>query len=113
MSAGDFHETPKQYYRQQYFKSIGLIVNSIQDRFDQSVYKIYSSLVALLIKLCKQEKFEDDLEAVCTLNGDAFVQDLLLVELQTFAVHFQQQMEGEQLGKVSIFDLKRYFLSLS
>ena len=30
-----------------------------------------------------------------------------------FAVHFQQQMKGEQLKNVSIFDSKRYFLSLS
>ena len=88
-------------------------MNSIQDRLDQAGYKMYSSLEALLIKSCKQEKFEDDLETVCTFYGDDFVQDILLVQLQTFAVHFRQHMEGKQLNKVSIFDLKRYFLSLS
>lgn len=113
VSAGEFHETPKQYYRQHYFEAIDLIVNCTQDRFNQAGYKIYSSLEALLIKACKGENFEHELEAVCTFYGDDFVQDLLLVQLRTFAVHFQHQIERQQLSKVSIFDLKTYFLSLS
>lgn len=43
LSTGDFHHTPKTYYKQYYFEAIDLIINCIRDRFDQPGYKIYSS----------------------------------------------------------------------
>ena len=113
-SSGDFHETPKQYYQQYYFEAIDLIVNCIQDRFDQPGYKVYSTLESLLMKACKQEEYGDDLEAVCTFYKEDFVKELLHTQLQTFAVHFQEVMkEKETLDNVSFFDLKNYFSTIS
>jgi hypothetical protein len=110
-STGEFHETPKQYYRQHYFEAIDLIVNCIQDRFDQPGYKVYSTLESLLIKACKQEEFEDDLEAVCAFYKDDFDQSLLSAQLQIFPIHFRQ--ENGVLDDISFSDLKAYFSSLS
>ena len=79
LSTGDFHQTPKAHYRQCYFKAIDLIINSIQDRFNQPGYRMYNSLEILLIKACKQEELDDSLEAVCSFYKD----DLTM----TFCVH--------------------------
>ena len=113
-SSGNVHETPKQYYQQHYFEAIDLILNCIQDQFNQPGYKVYSTLESLLTKACKQEEFEDDLEAVCAFYKDDFVKVLLHAQLQIFAVHFQEVMkEKETLEKLSFFDLKNYFSSIS
>ena len=32
---GDFHDTPEAYYRQIYFEALDLIINCIEERFDQ------------------------------------------------------------------------------
>ena len=69
LSTGDFHQEPKAYYRQLYFEAIDVIVNCIKTRFDQPGYKIYSSLVTLLIKACNKEELDHDLEVVSILWG--------------------------------------------
>ena len=61
---GDFHEIPKTHYRQCYREALHLIINCIQTRFDQPGYRIYHSLVTLLIKAAKQQELEDDLKVV-------------------------------------------------
>ena len=39
---GDFHESPKEDFKQHYFEAVDLIMNCILNRFDQPGYKIYS-----------------------------------------------------------------------
>ena len=70
----------------------------------------------LLIKACKQEDFEEDLQTVCDFYQDDFVKDNLLAELKTFGVHFHQNWEcpvGSDVGSLTIFDVKDHFLSFS
>ena len=102
---GDFHRTPKEYYKQYYFEAIDLIINCIQDRFDQPGYRIYSCLVTILLKACK-EPLEDDLESICTFYKDDFDRELLSVQLQTFGVHIQQTQEL-QCSSLAITDVKK------
>jgi len=56
LSPGDFPSTPKTYFKQVYFEALDLIINCIQDRFDQPGYRIYQSLEILLMKACKHKK---------------------------------------------------------
>ena len=109
---GDFHESPKEYFKQHYFEAVDLIINCILNRFDQPGYKIYSSLESLLMKSCKGEEFEDILNEVCSFYKDDFDRDLLRTQLQTFHVHFQKENVGD-VSTTTIFDLKKYFSSLS
>ena len=69
---------------------------------------MYSTLECLLMKACKNEDLEDEL---CSFYKDDLDETLLRVQLTTFALHFQQ-VHGI-LNKISIFDLKKYFSSLS
>ena len=82
LSTSDFLETPKAYFRQCYYEALA--------RFNQYGYKIYHCLETLMMKACKQEKWEEDLQAVCSFYKGAFNQDLLHAQLETFGVHFKQ-----------------------
>ena len=113
MSEGEFHDTPKSLYKQQYYEAIDLLINCIEDRFDQPGYKVYHSVETLLLKACKLQEYESCLEAVCNFYQDDFDKDVLRTQLQTFGVHFQQ-VQDESLGATyNIFDIKKYFLTLS
>ena len=87
---------------------------------------MYSSLESLLITAALQYKHADDdtealarykfemeeqLERVCAFYGDDFDKEKLRGQLVTFSLHFQKNTE--KLEKVTIFDLRRYFSSLS
>ena len=116
LSAGEFHDNPKAFYKQSYYEALDLIVSCIEDRFKQPGYRIYSSLESLLSKACKQEDQVSDLEVVCDFYRDDFDQELLRTQLQTLGVHYQQvrSRSGEtSTTNLSIFDIKSILLSLS
>ena len=116
LSLGDFHDDPKALYKQQYYEALDLIVNCIDDRFNQPGYRIYHSLESLLSKACKQEELVSDIDIVCDFYGDDFDKDLLTSQLQTLGVHYQQVrgQTGEDTSiSLSIFEIKTYLLSLS
>ena len=110
-SSGDFPSTPKAYFKPAYFEAIDLVTNCIQERFDQPGYRIYRSLETLLVKASKREEFQENLDDVCAFYHDDFDKELLRSQLQTFGIHFQTV--EETAVQISVFDVKRYFLSLS
>ncbi len=114
-SEGDHHENSKSLFRQHYYEAIDLIINCIDDRFNQDGHRMYHSLETLLLKACISEDFESDLNSVCQFYKDDFDQNLLHTQLQTFAMHFQQVQEipPDPTAKINIFDVKKYILSLS
>lgn len=109
---GHVHESPKEFFKQQYFEALDLIINCIFNRFDQPGYKIYSSLENILLKSCRNEGIEDIMNEVCAFYKNDFDKDLLCTQLQTFSAHFQKNYVGE-VSTSTIFDLKKYFSSLS
>ena len=110
-SSGDFPSPPKAHFKPAYFEAIDLITNCIQERFDQPGYQIYRSLETLLVKASKREEFQENLDDVCAFYHDDFDKELLHSQLQTFGIHFQTV--EETATQISVFDVKRYFLSLS
>ena len=57
LSDGDFHDTPASFYKQKYFEALDLMINCIEQRFDQPGYRIFQSMELLLIKACMQDDF--------------------------------------------------------
>ena len=112
-SAGDFASTPKTHYKVIYFEALDLIISCIKDRFDQPGFHIYQSLETLLIKSSKQQEFDNELDAVCSFYHDDFDKELLRSQLYTLGVHFQTGQENLEAQNVSIFDIKKYFITLS
>ena len=104
-----FHQHPRHTLSRYTctLKHFVLIVNCIQDRFHQPVYRIYQSLETLLTKACKQEELEEDVDFVCAFYRDEFDKELLRTQFQTLKTHFMEQPSTQ----ISIFDLKHYFYS--
>ena len=62
-----------------YLEAIDLIVNCVEESFNQPGYQIYHKLETILLKACMQEELEEHLEAVCTFYKDDFENVLLTV----------------------------------
>ena len=54
---------------------------SITQRFDQPGYKVYQNLEALVLKVCRGEKYNKHLDFVCKFYGEDFDKDLLKTQL--------------------------------
>ena len=102
-SAGEFPSTPKAHYKGIYFETLDLLITCIKDCFDQPGFHIYQSFETLLIKGSKQQKFDRELDAVCSLYRDDFDKELLCSQLYTFSVHFR--IRPRELGSSECFYL--------
>jgi len=111
ISEGDFHITPKACFRQRYYEAIDVVLGCIENR---PGYSIYSTLETLLVKACKQEEIEGELEVILSLHNDDFDPDLLKLQLQTFGTHYEQMQENKSdISRLTIFDVENYFSSIS
>ena len=90
-------------------------INTIQDRFKQRGYKIYSNLEQLLLKVCQQENFDQELEDACSFFKDDFERETLRAQLITFGIDFQRKVNTkDDIVKIkpTWVDIKEYFQSL-
>lgn len=108
LTSGDFHDTPKAYYRQLYYEAIDSIVGSLKDRFNQPGYGVYCKSEELLIKASCKEDFKASLDFVCFFYKDDFNSDILCAQLVTFGLDFQAAYKVEKT-KPTIFDIRDYF----
>ena len=52
-----------------YYEALDLLVQAIDDRFNQSGYRTHYCLEALMLKAVKKEKFSKELKAVLEVYG--------------------------------------------
>ena len=64
---GDFTETAKELNRQEYFEATNIIVACIQDQFDQHGHTILRTLESLLMKACKKDHHDENMDVICNL----------------------------------------------
>ena len=57
----EYPTTPEEHYRRIYYEALDLLVQGIEDRFNQPGYKVYCCLEELLIKAVKKEEFSEEL----------------------------------------------------
>ena len=80
-SAGFFHNSPEDYYRQIYFVALDNAIEAITNRFDQPGYRVYQNLEELIVKACKGDPYSDELDQVCSFYGSDLSKDQLEVQL--------------------------------
>ena len=80
-SDGDHHSSPCDFFRMMYYEALDLATTSITERFDQPGYKVYQNLEALVLKVCRGEKYDEHLDFVCEFYGEDFDKDLLKIQL--------------------------------
>ena len=105
-ASAEFHSSPESFYRQFYFEAIDLIVQTINDRFDQLGYKMYQRLEALIIKAANKETFAEDLDYVASFYGSDIDKLLLETQLKTLGANISSKV-------TNIFDVRDYLLSMT
>ena len=78
--------TPQEHYRRIYFEAIGLMVNPIDNRFDQASFKVYAKMESLLVKCLNCKDYLTDLHFLGTNYGQDFDVTTLNVQLEIFKV---------------------------
>ena len=107
----EFNATAKDLYRQVYFEAIDLAVTSINDRFDQPGYKVYSNVEQLLFQACSGVDYEDEVKFVCEFYGEDVNRQDLESQLKVLrTLYIEKTDDGE---KPSIQVLKRILQSLT
>ena len=107
-AAPEFHMSIEGYYRQAYFEVLDVICSTIEDRFRQPGYQLYSSLEQLLLKAVCKENYSSEFDLVTKFYGPDLNVHALEMQLQIFATNFI--MEGK---KTSIKDILKYLRNIS
>ena len=87
LCAGDFTETVRDLNRQEYFEATNVIVACIQDLFNQHGHTIIRTLESLLMKACKKDHHDEDLDVIVLHHSD-FDKEQILVQLQLLGASF-------------------------
>ena len=103
----EFHSTPKDLYRQVYYEALDLLVQAIGDRFDQSGYKTYCCLEALILNAVKREDFSKELKTVLDVYGS----DLSASNLQTQLEILSSNIESG--STIDIVDVEKHLQQLT
>ncbi len=112
-SEDHFHSEIKSFYRQSYYEAVDLLISCIEDRFQQPGYEKYKRLESLLLKACTSVDTEEEVAEICQFYKDDFNHSILQTQLQVFHTHFSSTQTDNHPQKIDIFDIKKYFLSLS
>ena len=75
-------ETPADDYRVKFFEALDLVINCIEDRFNQKDYHMYATCERLIIKAVKKEDFSDEISEVTDFYNDDFNAHMIKIQLQ-------------------------------
>ena len=98
----------KEHYRQAYFEVLDIIFSTIEDRFRQSGYQLYSNLEQLLLKAVRKENYSSEFDFVTKCYESDLNVHALEMQLQILATNFT--MEGKNTG---INDTLKYLRNIS
>ena len=107
-AAPEFHTSIEGYYRQAYFEVLDVICSTIEDKFRQPGYQLYSNLEQLLLKAVCKENYSSEFDFVTKFYGPDLNVHALEMQLQIFATNFIR--EGK---KTSIKDILKYLRNIS
>ena len=90
---GDGYHSPtvQDYFRMIYYEALDLTVSSIQERFNQPGYAIYSNLESLLLKAAKQEDYSCELKEVLSFYKGDFNDKDLATQLEVFSTNYSSK----------------------
>ena len=107
-AAAEFPVSPRDYFRVQYFEAIDLVINSIQERFNQPGFAVYRNLQDLLTNAAAGKEYTTEYEFIKSF----YVEDIdplrLSSQLSLLQTHFSTQE-----GTHSYLDVIRFLSSLS
>ena len=101
-----FPETIEQHYEEIFSKSCQMIIECLDDRFEQKGQQMYSNLQDLLMLAARNEDYDDKLKAILDFYKEDFNEDSLKSQLKTFSTIYPRK-EG-----LVMTDIIQYFKGL-
>ena len=101
--------TPKNHYRQIYFQCLDGAIMTVDNRFNQKDFIMYSKLEELIIKAATKTDYTQQLQEVVKFFGADFVASDLETHLELLG-EMKIEVSGE---KLSFNDIHQHFKSLS
>lgn len=96
---GSHPECVEDYYRQQYFEAIDLVVSHMKSRFNHRGYQIYANIESLLLNALNGEPYDEQFKTVTEFYGDDLCPLMLSTQLQSLCVHFS----GEKFSTRNVY----------
>ena len=97
-SAKTYHPTTlEQYFRQQYFENLDLIISLIKDRFNQPAFTAFLKMEQLLLNIILDNNYEDELAYVFNVYKD----DIDPMQVQTEAFSMFTMFQGSNCKNFS------------
>ena len=110
-SAGYFHPTAADHYRQIFFEAVDHVIQAICDRFDQPGYGIYQNLEALILNSSMGKPYDNELQFVCD-----FYKDLSMSQFQAqlpLLRHLVQEAQETRSREVNVKEIVSVLAGLS
>ena len=101
--------TPEAHYCQIYYEALDHVVEVIRNIFDQPGYTIYQNLEELLLKACKGEPYNVQLDCICSFYKD----DLSKSQLEAQLPLLKPLSDTTGIGEITIHDVIRILGGLS
>ena len=79
-----------------YFEALDLVMEAISDRFNQPGYKTYQELEDLILKTCKGENVDEEIDFFCGFYKDDVDKLQLQTQLPLFLTLFQESQKKEE-----------------
>ena len=90
------HTCHKDLYRKHYFEAFDTVINCVEDHFDLEDFKMYALLEPVLLKVAKDDEYEESKEVIEFYKED--IDELLLrSQLLTISINFQSTTEKDGL----------------
>ena len=89
---------PEQYFRQQYFENLDLVISSIKDRFNQPAFTAFLKMEELLLNIILDNNYEDELAYVFNVYKD----DIDPMQVQTEAFSMSTMFQGSNYKNFQI-----------
>ena len=103
--------TPKISIAKHYFEAFDMVINCIEDRFDQEDFKMYALLEQVLLKAAKHNEYKEKLKKIIQFYKEDFGESLLGSQFLNFSESFQSTTKKDT--NVTLSAVCIYFQKLS
>ena len=111
-SAGYFHPTAEDHYRQIFFEAVDHVVQAIRNRFDQPGYGIYQNLETLLLHATMGKPYDKELRFVCYFYKEDLSRSQLEAQLPLLR-HLVQEAQETSSREINVKEIVSVLAGLS
>ena len=96
----EFQSSVEEYYRQAYFEVFDVICSTIEDRFRQPGYQVYSNLEQLVLKAVRKENYSAEFHFVTKFYELDLNVHALEMQLQIFATNVTMEDKNTSIKDI-------------